>query len=62
MINQDAVDGVAAFATRLNAGEFDNSPAFTTGQVNKNGIVVPLPDGSEPIRITVLEGHFRRAS
>lgn len=34
----------AEFARKLNAGELDNTPAFTTHQVNKNGIEVPLPN------------------
>lgn len=43
MINEDAVAGNAEYARKLNAGELDHTPAFTTGQVNKNGTVVPLP-------------------
>ena len=42
MINKDAVAGVEKFARDLNAGKFDHTPAFTTGQRNKNGEVVPL--------------------
>jgi hypothetical protein len=42
MINKDAVAGVEKFARDLNAGKFDLTPAFTTGQRNKNGQVVPL--------------------
>lgn len=47
MINEEAVKGQAEFARKLNAGELDHTPAFTTGQVNKNGEVVPLPRGEE---------------
>ena len=37
MINEKAIKGQAEFARKLNAGEFDHLPQFTTGQVDKNG-------------------------
>jgi hypothetical protein len=55
MIIEESVKGVREFAKKLNAGEFDHLPHFTTGQLNENGVVVPLSEYGKKTFVELLE-------